>query len=67
MALSLLSTLSFIALAHALPHAARSAFENKGGQDLSVREGGEEAKNPPPSCDCPDVRVELGQRRGRMY
>jgi len=39
MALSLVSILSFVALAYAGPHAARSAFEKKGGQDLSVRVG----------------------------
>jgi len=67
MALSLVSILSFVALAYAGPHAARSAFEKKGGQDLSVRVGREEADNSPPSRDCPDVRVELGQRRGGVH
>ena len=67
MALSLLSTLLFVALMHAMPHVARSAFENKGGQDLSVCGGQEMAKNLPPSCDCPDVRVDLGQCRSGVY
>ncbi|SRR6266702_2827866 len=40
---SLVSILLFVALAHARRHAARSAFESKGGQDLSVRIDREEA------------------------
>jgi hypothetical protein len=68
MALSLVSLLSLVAFAYARPQAARSAFENKGGKDLSLRGGQEEAdNNPPSSCDCSDVRMELGQRCSGVY
>ena len=47
MALSVVSILLFVAFVYARPQSARSVFENKGGKDLSVLGGQEEADNPP--------------------